>query len=309
MLNPNPKSELAAFITRAASKQTYYTIRFLADRERAADAFRAYAYMRWVDDSIDEGCSSREERISFINRQNGLVAKLARGLQPDQVRPEEELLVELVRHAGEKNCGLHLYLRNMMAVMAFDAERRGRLITQAELTEYTHWLATAVTEAMHYFIGHNCYSPYTNVRYSAVTAAHIAHMLRDTYDDIRAGYFNIPHEVLESNHISPDDVRSDAYRAWVKSRVQLAQATFNVGKEYLRQVGSWRCRLAGLAYASRFEWLLDTIAREDYYLRPQYDERKSWGIGLRMGWQTLMSAVTGRGVDLPSGAAQWRPRV
>ena len=44
---------LASSITKAASKQTYYTIRFLVDRERVADAYRAYAYFRWVDDTLD----------------------------------------------------------------------------------------------------------------------------------------------------------------------------------------------------------------------------------------------------------------
>ena len=44
---------LASELTKAASKQTYYTIRLLADRERMQDAFRAYAYFRWVDDLLD----------------------------------------------------------------------------------------------------------------------------------------------------------------------------------------------------------------------------------------------------------------
>ena len=43
----------AASITKAASKQTYYTIRFLVDRDRVDDAYRAYGYFRWVDDVLD----------------------------------------------------------------------------------------------------------------------------------------------------------------------------------------------------------------------------------------------------------------
>ena len=45
---------LAAYITWAASKQTYYTIRFLVDRDRVPDAYRTYAYFRWVDDRLDQ---------------------------------------------------------------------------------------------------------------------------------------------------------------------------------------------------------------------------------------------------------------
>ena len=41
-------STLASSITKAASQQTYYTIRFLVDRERVPDAYRAYAYFRCV---------------------------------------------------------------------------------------------------------------------------------------------------------------------------------------------------------------------------------------------------------------------
>ena len=44
---------LAAAITKAASTQTYYTFRLLGDRERVEDAYRAYAYFRWVDDTLD----------------------------------------------------------------------------------------------------------------------------------------------------------------------------------------------------------------------------------------------------------------
>lgn len=71
------------------------------------------------------------------------------------------MLIELVSNDTEQNSGSQFYLRNMMAVMAFDMECRGRLISQTELNTYMRWLAGTVTEAMHYFIGHDGYSPHT----------------------------------------------------------------------------------------------------------------------------------------------------
>jgi phytoene/squalene synthetase len=201
------------------------------------------------------------------------------------------MLVELVQQDHEKNSSLQTYLRNMMRVMDFDAGRRGRWISQAELNKYTYWLASAVTEAMHYFIGHDDFTPRDETRYLAVSAAHITHMLRDTFDDLQAGYYNIPREVLEANHIWPQEVHSDAYRAWVKSRVKLAREYFEAGKGYLGRVQNSRCRLAGIAYTARFEWLLDTVEREGYSLRPQYSERKSIGTGLRMSRIALSSLI------------------
>lgn len=284
----------ASVITKAASKQTFYTIRLLVDHERVDDAYRAYAYFRWVDDVLDGESISSEERGAFLARQKSLLEQCFRGDTPQDANIQENMLVELVQHNQEKNSGLHLYLRNMMQVMDLDARRRDRLITQFELNEYTRWLATAVMEAIHYFIGHDDFSPADETRYLAVAGAHIVHMLRDTFDDIQLGYYNIPREVLETNQIGLQDVQSDAYRSWVKSRVQLARAYFKAGKDYLLRVENLRCRLACYAYIARFEWLLDTIEKENYQLRPQYDERKSFGTGLLMTWLTLSSLLHSR---------------
>jgi phytoene/squalene synthetase len=288
------QSLLASSITKAASQQTYYTIRFLVDRERVADAYRAYAYFRWVDDTLDAGPSSAlnatastARRIAFLERQKSLLEKCYQGESLPDATAEEDMLVELVRHDHEKNSGLQSYLRYMMQVMDFDARRRGRIISQAELNEYTRWLASAVTEAMHYFIGHRCFSPHDDTRYLAVTAAHITHMLRDTYDDVQAGYYNIPREVLEAAHIQPYEIHSKGYQRWVQSRVNLARQYFQAGRRYLDQVEESRCRLAGLAYTARFEWILDTIEQEGYSLRPEYNERRGLGAGLQMGLLTL----------------------
>ncbi len=285
---------LASAITKAASQQTYYTIRFLVDRERVADAYRAYAYFRWVDDTLDASPSSvlsatagATRRIAFIGRQKALLEKCYRGEAFPDATAEENMLIELVKQDHEKNSGLQSYLRNMMQVMDFDAQRRGRLISQLELNEYTYRLASAVTEAMHYFIGHGGSAPRDETRYLAVSAAHITHMLRDTYDDVQAGYYNVPREVVETAHIQPDDIHSRAYQRWVQSRVNLARQYFRAGKHYLDQVEEPRCRLAGFAYTARFEWLLDTIEQEGYSLRPEYNERKGLGGGLQMGLLTL----------------------
>lgn len=285
----------ASSITKAASKQTYYTIRFLVDRARVEDAYRAYAYFRWVDDLLDADSGSRSERKEFLERQKSLLEQCYQGEAPLDTNIQEKMLVELVQRDREENSGLQSYLRNMMRVMDFDARRRGRLISQVELNEYTHWLAVAVTEALHYFIGHGAFAPRDETRYLAVSAAHITHMLRDTYDDVQAGYYNIPREVLEAKHIGPQDVHSEAYRLWVKSRVALACQYFKAGRVYFRRVQNSRHRLAGFAYIARFEWLLETIEREAFRLRPQYNERKSMGTGLRMSWLALSSMISLRG--------------
>lgn len=267
-------SSLPRTITKAASLHSFYTIRLLVDRRRVRDAYLAYAYFRWVDDTLDNGALAESERIAFIERQQRLVATCYRGEPVHHVCAEEQMLVDLVAHDPNPTSGLALYVQNLLRVMVFDAHRRGRVILEMELVEYSYRLAAAVTEALHYFIGHDAASPQDETRYLAVVGAHITHMLRDTYDDVEAGYFNISSEFLNQHGITPYDVTSEPYQAWVKSRVTLARDCFAAGRRYLSQVKCRRCRMAGYAYMARFEHVLDCIEADGYRLRPAYPELK-----------------------------------
>lgn len=201
------------------------------------------------------------------------------------------MLVSLVEGDREPDSGLQSYIRHMIWVMAFDAERGGRLISSGELERYAHSLSVAVTEALHYFIGHDSASPHGPARYLAAEGAHITHMLRDAVEDNDLGYFNIPREYLQANGISPLDTSSNAYRSWVKGRVNLARSYFQTGRVYLSQVQSLRCRLAGYAYIARFETVLDWIERDGYELRREYREAKGSAAGAQMGISILWSAL------------------
>jgi phytoene/squalene synthetase len=288
MENVNGCSQrLAASMTKGASKQTYYTIRFLVDNHLIPNAYQAYAYFRWVDDVLDQPGIDESDSTKFINRQTSLVNACFQGNWPDRLTPEEQMLVDLTRDHPQDGSGLQAYIDDMMRVMSFDAHRRGLLISQHELSEYARILATAVTEALHYFIGNNCPSPHCEARYLAATGAHITHMLRDTYEDTASGYFNIPREYLEKHKITQYEINSDAYRVWVRSRVRLAREYFSAGKEYLSQVENFRCRIAGYTYMARFEWILDVIERENYILRPDYSERKKPSAVLSMALSVL----------------------
>jgi phytoene/squalene synthetase len=289
--NADSKHVLAASITKAASKQSYYTIRFLVDRDRVDDAYRAYAYFRWVDDWLDQGKIAKSERIAFVERQQMLVECCYLGDPPCDLTAEEMMLVDLIRSDPAQNSGLEAYIRNLMSVMVFDAKRRGRLISQAELTDYSWQLSTAVTEALYYFIGHDQPTPQRSTRYLAATGAHIIHMLRDTYDDIAAGYFNIPAEALCANRLDASDVDAGPYREWVKTRVQLARTCFEAGKRDLALVKNLRCRIAGYAYIGRFEGVLEAIQRDGYLLRSGYPECKHRNAKLSLLFSALRNSL------------------
>ncbi len=281
---------IAEAITKSASKQTYYTIRFLVDRKLQQDAFRAYAYFRWVDDQIDEGLMP-QDKAAFLLRQMDLVECCYQRDFPDVCVPEEEMLVDMVRNDSEASSGLQSYIRSMMAVMAFDADRKGKGISQSELSQYTYNLAQAVTEALHHFIGNGCITPLCEERYYAVTAAHITHMLRDTREDVSNGYYNIPIEYLDQYGLKPWDIDARATREWTKSRVAEARFLLEIGKYYIAQVKNFRCRVAGFAYVSRFEHVLEKIELDNFFLRENYRQNKGIINFLKMGLNAVSRAV------------------
>ncbi|MFL7890894.1 MAG: squalene/phytoene synthase family protein [Anaerolineales bacterium] len=293
MVPPLPKSQsIAASITKAASKQTYYTIRIFADRERVEQAYQAYGYFRWVDDILDEKQADKPGKIAFIQRQKSLLQACYRGVTPERICPEEQMLLDLVHHDDGSNPGLRSYLDNMMAVLEFDATRRGELISQAELDQYSQSLAVAVSNALFYFIGHDDPPPGNKSIYRAVNAAHIVHMLRDTLDDNQLGYFNIPREYLQDHKLSPSDLNNQAYQAWVCSRVKLARKFFEQGCESLAEIKNVRCKMVGYAYTARFEWMLRAIERDNFCLRSEYNERRGLPASLWIIWKTLSAAFS-----------------
>jgi phytoene/squalene synthetase len=278
---------LAKSITWASSKQTYYTARLMVDKDLVNDCYRAYAYFRWADDMIDVSSQSNDERITFIKRQRELIDRLYRNERPDDLTPEEEMVADLINHEKGGNTGLRSFIHNFLAILEFDAHRKGRLISQQELTWYSNSLGKSVTDGIQYFIGNGHPYPVAEGHYLAATAAHIAHMLRDMVLDTAEGYINVPREYLETHGISPEDVDSPPFRAWVRERVKLARQYIREGKCYLDALDVLRCKIVGHWYCARFEGVLDSIERDSYVLRAAYNERHKLSTWLKIAWLGL----------------------
>ncbi len=301
----NTTATLARSITRAGSKQSYYTARLLVDKDLVDDCYRAYAYFRWADDVID-GSQSNGECIAFVKRQKELVNRLYRNERPDDLTPEEEIIADLISHDRSENSGLRSYIYNFLAILEFDARRKGQLVSQQELTWYSDRLGKAVTDDIQYFIGNGHPYPDTDNRYLAATAAHITHMLRDMVEDVPEGFVNIPREYLEAHGLNPEDVDNPAFRAWVQERVELARQYFREGNRYLDELDVLRCKIAGYWYCFRFEVVLDAIERDGYTLRADYSERRSFYTWLKMAW--LGVSVTLQHIVRQGLRDTWRDR-
>jgi phytoene/squalene synthetase len=280
----NTTAILARKITWTSSKQSYLTALLLVDSDLVNDCMRAYAYFRWADDRIDLASLSDAEREAFIARQLRLVERLYQGEYPEDLCPEEMMLANLISHDRGPDSGLRSFIRNFMAVITFDARRKGRHVSRQELADYTAWLATAVMDGIQYFIGNGQPYPRNSDRIKAVTGAHLTHMLRDTLEDIPAGLINIPAEGMQVYGIRDFDLDSPAMRLWVRDQVKRARICFQEGKRYIDALDNLRCKLAGVWYCARFECILNAIERDGYRLRSEYPERHGTIAWVNMFW-------------------------
>jgi len=289
--NNDHSAVLARSITKAGSSQTYYTANLMVDKDLVDDFFRAYAYFRWIDDVIDVTAESDEERLSFMSNQSQLIEDLYEHKPISDLVPEEEILQDLIDNDRGENSGLQSFICNMFAIIEFDAQRKGRLISSDELDWYVNTLGRSVTDGLLYFIGNGSPYPDSENRYQAGIAAHISHLLRDTDQDNRDGFFNIPREYLEERGIERGDVNNQAYKDWVRMRVESARVRFEEGKQYLDELDVLRTKIVGYWYCARFEVVLDTIEKDGYQLRDEYHERRQIGTWLKITWLGVCLSV------------------
>ena len=278
----NAIATLARSITWTGSKQTYYIARLMVDKPLMNDFYQAYAYFRWADDVIDVTARTDDERISFIKRQRALIEGLYQNKPQADLTPEEEILADLIHRDRGENRGLESFVRNMFAIIEFDAYRKGQLISGQELEWYTNCLGQAVVDGLQYFIGNGHPYPTADNRILAAVAAHITHLLRDMLPDMEDGFINIPREYVQGHDINLEDVSGSFFRAWVRDRVSQARQYFREGKHYLDTIEVLRCKIVGYWYCARFEGVLDTLERDDYVLRAEYNERHKFSTWLRL---------------------------
>ena len=286
----NNTADLARSITWASSKQTYFTILVMVDKALVEDCYRAYGYFRWADDVVDVVSYSSEDRVSFIKRQRNLIDRAYRNDRPDDLKPEEEIIVDLISHDQGEGSGLQSFIRNFLAVIEFDAHRKGRTITEDDLTWYSKSLGKSVTDCIQYFVGNGHPYPDHENRYLAATAAHMTHMLRDMSVDLTDGYINIPREFLEAHNINIENVDGSPFRGWVRDQVELAREYFRAGKRYLEGLDVLQCKIVGYWYCARFEGILDAIERDGYKLRAVYSERRRLSNWLKIPWLSVLVA-------------------
>jgi len=212
---------LAENLVRKRSPKAWLTLSFLIPRPRLKYLFLCYAYLRWVDNLIDNKIISIDEKKKFINKQIELAATFSYEKDAIPKTNQEAFLFYFLLYAiKHKKPQLINELKNMLEAMRMDVcrlEQKG-IFDAVNLARYFTFLNKAMFDIVHSFMypEKNCDGKYENlgeIFWGAGT-------LRDFKKDLECGYINISKEDLNNYKIDIEHYHKDEnLKKWLKNRI------------------------------------------------------------------------------------------
>jgi len=212
---------LAENLARKRSPKAWLTLSFLIPRQRLKYLFLCYAYLRWVDNLIDDKTISVDEKKKFIGNQIELVAILSYEKDAIPKTNQEAFLFYFLLYAiKHKEPQLINELKNMLEAMRMDVcrlEQKG-IFDAVNLARYVTLLNKAMFGLVHSFI---CPKENSDAKYENLGEIFwSAGTLRDFKKDLECGYANISLEDLNNYKIAIEHYnKNENLRKWLKDRI------------------------------------------------------------------------------------------
>ncbi|MBN2620006.1 squalene/phytoene synthase family protein [candidate division WOR-3 bacterium] len=237
---------------------------FLRSKERQV-SYSLYAYLRQVDDFIDEGKAGRDEYLDYIQKQRIIVHEL----YSNGAAADDSLLSQIIEHDRMYGHKFKACIDLMMDVFEFDARRKNNgSVSALELHSYSMNLARAYTHFLIHFVEPRYQRSENDILLAH--ACHLAHMIRDLMIDHDLGYINIPREDASAYALDPVIFNTVEMSRWLKKEVRRIEHLMRQGKRALCSSPMFRVKLIGLLYCFRYEVIVRQIKTVGYSLRTSY---------------------------------------
>jgi phytoene/squalene synthetase len=237
---------------------------FLRSKERQV-SYKLYAYLRQVDDFIDESGAERDECLAYVRKQRAIVHEL----YSNGAAAGDSLLSQIVEHDRMNGHKFKECIDLMMDVFEFDARRKkNKPVSAHELRTYSMNLARAYTRFLIYFVEPRYQHSENDILLAH--ACHLAHMIRDLMVDYDLGYINIPDEDINAYALEPGSFNTAAMSRWLEKEVGRIDHFMRQGKCALCSSSTLTIKLMGILYCFRYEVILRRIKAARYSLRTNY---------------------------------------
>jgi phytoene/squalene synthetase len=255
------------------SKTIYWLARLFFEKDTKRFFYLWYSYLRWVDDIVDSMNTkySKERKYIFLERQESIVQKIYDGIvTKNEVKNGELFLIPLISFDKSRNNKLRETIFGILAHLVNDIERRGEIQSEETLDYHLKIEAKSCIKIINYF----CNSDDFLIGYQGGIGSEWSHILRDFCSDIDADIINISKEDMEKFGIANSlkaEINSPNFRKWVKHKISFAKSQFTIAKhDFYKYQHSLRHKIAFEVLCAKYEFYIDRIVKDDYYLRKDY---------------------------------------
>ena len=251
-----------------SSPFTYLTSLLMPRRSRRY-FWAWYAYIRWVDDFVDEGLKPQNERTAFVDRQLDLI-RASKGRIPIRYK-EEQLLDAVLAYDTARGGMLRAALLDLLSSIRFDGQRVGEPADHATLhshheREVVSWL---------YTIAYFCEVPakiQSPPGAQAAIGAKTAHVIRDFLRDCDERLFNVSRQEIAAYGLNLRDLTDGRaalpMRRWVAAKVRMAGRQLETGLHDAASCSSLRYRLIVAVLIAKYQAYLDRFRSDRFVLTP-----------------------------------------
>jgi len=222
-LSLNEVFEKARNIAQSTSPKATFLLDYAVSKHIREYLNLCYAYLRWVDDIVDNPEITLSEKKSFINRQISLIESYKNNFKREPVVIEEYFLKYFIRFSIENSLDILIdSVFYMVNTISWDVERleRDGLFTQGQLNNYIDIQSESFYKILYYFSSKNDPSKNSHDNLGISNACTRLYMIRDLEEDIDAGFINISREDIASYNIDLKNLKQDKNLSiWVEDQI------------------------------------------------------------------------------------------
>lgn len=213
-------------------------------------AIVGFAWLKCLDDAVDEEPDA-DRAADTLRRQRRLMERVygGDGLSGEALPIPDRFGVPLFRRDRALGAPLRPILEAILETMAFDVDRRGKVLSDAELDAHVVKLGGSVLRYLAHFVSMDLRLPDEYVEPASRAYLH-ADSLIDLAEDLRAGLINIPAEAMERYGIDPRSPGPEV-EAWRRNQVPGITALFEEARSHTRRIDSRAMRLLSSLFLAR----------------------------------------------------------
>jgi phytoene/squalene synthetase len=245
--------------------EAYLATKLFIKGERGKLANLLYAYLRWLDDFVDDKTTDESKQKSFLSRHLNIINRLYKGYESGIENYFEKAISEVIKYDIKNGYRLKIVIYKMFEVFDFDIKRKNKIPDFIGLNEYSKKIGDAYTRALLFFLAPGL--SYKEDFSLSAYASHQVHLLRDFSIDKKNGYFNISGEEINKYDIKEALTQDENFAHWVRDKIENIKILFEKGKREFHNIPILSVRLTGHLYCFRYQRVIKKIEKDHYKLR------------------------------------------